>query len=315
MQRIVTIGGGTGQNHILRGLKEVETGLTAVVNMCDDGGSSRRLRDEHGFLPPGDLRQCLVALTEGLKGEVWRDVFNYRFNDGNGLKGHNFGNLLIYVMSRVNGSLPNAIEFLSREVLGIKDHKVIPVSQEFLTLMAETEEGEILQGQFNVSYPKKGTRIKNIFYKEDPVLLYRKAGEEIRHANKVVICAGDLYGSVLPNFIVKGMREALSETSAGLIYVCNLFTKEGNYGFTAGDFVAEVEKYAGRNLDHIVISNSVLPREALDLYLKEGSELVRDDLGDDSRVIRGDYTGIYPNESKTLLRHRPEGIAKAIMEI
>jgi uncharacterized cofD-like protein len=306
MQKIVTIGGGTGHFQILRGLKNYECGITAIVNVSDDGGSSGKLRDEYGILPPGDARQCMVALADEDESKLLRDMFSFRFKDG-----HNLGNLMITALAGISGSSAQAIKDASK-LLNIKGN-VLPVTTDDVILHGETFDGKILKGQTEVSYPKdKNSTIKRIFNVPE-AFLYKEAGEAIRNADKIVICPGELYGSILPNFIVGGVREALQESKAKKIYVCNLFTKEGSYNFKAGDFVREIEKYAGIKIDKIIIGISRPSVDALRKYLGENSKLVEDNLGSDERVIRGDYAAEYPSAEKTLLRHVPEKIARAIM--
>jgi len=308
MQKIVTIGGGTGHFQVLRGLKNYECEITAIVNVSDDGGSSGRLQDEYGILPPGDARQCIVALADDNESKLLRDLFSFRLKDG-----HNLGNLIITALSSISGSSAQAIKDAGK-LLRIKG-RVLPVSTDEVVLHAETEDGKFLQGQTEVSYPKnKDTKIKRIFHVPE-AYIYKEAGDAIRNADKIVICPGELYGSILPNFIVKGMREALQESKATIIYICNLFTKEGNYGFKASDFVREIEKYAGINLDYIIINVGKPSPSVLLKYLGENSSLVEDDLGSDERVVRGDYVAEYPSMEKTLLRHVPEKIAREIISL
>ena len=173
----------------------------------------------------------------------------------------------------------------------------------------------IIKGQTEISYPDgKNKRLNKIFYKPE-VFLFRDAAEAIRNADKIVICPGELYGSIVPNLIVSGMAQALKESSAMKVYVCNLVTKEGNYEFKADDFVKEIEKYAGISVDKIII-NSKIPEEAvLKKYLDENSRIVEDNLGEDKRVIRGDFIEVYPQENKTLIRHVPDKIAKEIIAL
>jgi uncharacterized cofD-like protein len=150
---------------------------------------------------------------------------------------------------------------------------------------------------------------------EPEAFLFKDAGEAIREADKIVICPGDLYGSILPNFCIKGMKEALQNSSATKIYVCNMFTKEGNFNFKALDFVKEIEKYSGCKMDHIIISQDKPDQAVLDKYFTEHSKLVEDDLGDDPRALRADLAKVYPSEAKTILRHVPEKIARAIVSL
>ena len=308
MQKIVTIGGGTGHFQILKGLKNYECRITAVVNMSDDGGSSGALRDEYGILPPGDARQCMVALADEDESKLLRDMFSFRFKDG-----HNLGNLMITALAGISGSSAQAIKDASK-LLNIKGN-VLPVTTDDVILHGESADGKILKGQTEVSYPKdKNAIIKRIFNVPE-AFLYKEAGEAIRDADKIVICPGELYGSILSNLIVGGMREALQESKAKKIYVCNLFTKEGSYSFKAKDFVQEIEKYAGIKLDKIIISVGKPSFDALKKYIGENSKLIEDDLGNDERIVRGNYMAEYPSAEKTLLRHVPEKIARAIMAV
>jgi len=308
VQKIVTIGGGTGQFQILRGLKNYECSVTAIVNMSDDGKSSGKLRDEYGVLPPGDVRQCMVALADDEHAQILRDLFNFRFKDG-----HSLGNLIITALAEITGSSAEGIKEAAK-LIKVKG-KVLPVTADSVTLSAKTEDGRTLDGQDNVSYPEgEHTKITQLML-EPEAFLFKDAGEAIREADKIVICPGDLYGSILPNFCIKGMKEALQNSSATKIYVCNMFTKEGNFNFKALDFVKEIEKYSGCKMDHIIISQDKPDQAVLDKYFTEHSKLVEDDLGDDPRALRADLAKVYPSEAKTILRHVPEKIARAIVSL
>jgi len=197
--------------------------------------------------------------------------------------------------------------------LGIKG-KILPVTIDKVVLCAETEKGFILRGESNLDSFSGGDSIKKIFYEPEP-FLYRGTGEEIRVADKIIICSGDLYRSIIPNLIVNEMSDVLKDSSAKKVYVCNLFTKEGSYNFKASDFVKEIEKYSGIRLDRIIINTQVPSDKVRKKYLSENSIFVEDDLKEDLRVIRGDYIGEYPQERKTLFRHVPEKIAREIIAL
>lgn len=304
MQKIVTIGGGTGQFQILKGLRNCECEITAVTNISDDGGSSGKLIDEYGILPPGDLRQCLVALADEGERKVLRELFSYRLKEG-----HCLGNLIITALTDISGNFVSAIKETGK-ILGIRG-VVLPVSNHESKIYGETVDGEILEGESAISGPGKPIKIKRIFVKEDSFLL-REVGEAIRNADKIVICSGDLYGSIIPNFLIKGMNEALAESHAKKIYVCNLFTKRSVHGFKVSDFVSEVEKYSGVKLDKVIVNSKKPSLEVLQKYKEEESSFVENDLND-SRVILGDYVGEFPFERRTIFRHVPEKIAKAIL--
>lgn len=307
MEKIVTIGGGTGQFQILKGLRDCECEITAITNVSDNGGSSGRLIDEYGILPPGDIRQCLVALANKRDEKTLRELFNYRLKDG-----HSMGNLIITALADISGDFISGVKETGK-LLNIAG-QVLPVSSNKLKIYAETMDGKILNGEEEVSYSKENSRVKRLFAK-DKVFLLKDAGEAIRNADKIIICAGDLYGSILPNFLVQGMLEALQESSAKKIYVCNLFTKQGTENFKARDFVNEIEKYSKIKLDKIIINSRTPSPEVLKKYLQEESSFVEDNLGDDPRAVRGDYVAEYPFERKTIFRHVSEKIAQAILEI
>lgn len=308
MQKIVTIGGGTGHFQVLKGLKNYDCDLTAVVNVSDDGGSSGRLRDEYGILPPGDLRQCIVALAPEDEQMALRKLFSHRFNDG-----HNLGNLIIAAATQIYGSEVEGIKVASR-LLNIHGN-VLPVSTDHCTLVIQNQKGEIIRGESLIDKIQgKNTRIQSIWL-EPQAHLFREAAQKIREADKIVFCPGDLYGSLIPNLIVNGMNEALSQSSAQKIYVCNLFTKHGCYGFHASDFVREVEKYARIRIDHVLVNTHTPNSEVLGNYLSENSHLVEDDLEKNPHVTRGDFAHVYESQPNPIWRHDPEKIARAIVGI
>ena len=306
MQKIVTIGGGTGQFQILKGLNNYECEITAVSNMADNGGSSGKLMDDYGILPPGDIRQCMVALGDN---DFLRKLFSYRFGKG---EQHNLGNLILTALSDIYQDPVKAIKQASIH-LGVEG-KVLPVTIDKTILCAKTNKGKILEGESNLDSFSKEDSIKSIFYKKEP-FLYKEVAEEIRNADKIVICSGDLYRSIIPNLIVNGMKEALLESSAMKIYVCNLFTKIGTYNFKASDFVKEIEKYSGICFDKIIFNTQIPSEKVRKEYLSENSLFVEDDLGKDDRVVRGNYVAEYFNERKTLFRHIPEIIAREIIAL
>ena len=307
MEKIVTIGGGTGQFQILKGLRDCECEITAITNVSDNGGSSGKLIDEYGILPPGDIRQCLVALANKGDEKILRDLFNYRLKDG-----HSMGNLIITALADISGSFISGVKETGK-LLNITG-RVLPVSSNKFKIYAETTDGKILNGEEEVSYSQENSGITRLFAKEK-VFLLKDAGEAIRNADKIVICAGDLYGSILPNFLVEGIIKALQESPAKKIYVCNLFTKKNTERFKASDFIKEVEKYSQIKLDKIIVNSQKPSSEVSQKYLEEESSFVKDDLEKDPRIIRGDYVAEYPFERKTILRHVSEKIAQAIMKI
>jgi uncharacterized cofD-like protein len=306
MQKIVTIGGGTGQFQILKGLRNYDCEITAISNMSDDGGSSGKLRDEYGILPPGDIKQCMVALAED---SFLRELFNYRFDKGDR---HNLGNLILTALISNYKDPVRAIKEVCKH-LGVKG-KVLPVTTDKVVLCAKTKNGDVLRGESNLDSFSDTDSIKEVFYEPEP-FLYKETGKSIREADKIIICSGDLYRSIIPNLMIKGMSEALKDSSAMKIYVCNLFTKRGTYNFKASDFVREIEKYSGIIIDKIILNIQIPSEEVRKKYLEEDSIFVENDLEDDERIVKGDYVDEYPQERKTLFRHIPEKIAREIISL
>ena len=264
MVSIVVIGGGTGSYTVLRGLKRHTAELTAVVSMFDSGGSTGVLRDEFGILPPGDVRRCLLALSpEEAQTKVLRELFNVRFEQGGSLKGHSFGNLFLTALTRISKDEAQAIG-KAAQLLRIRG-QVLPVTLDNRTLCAELSNGMIIKGETNIDVPKHDPtlRIKRIFL-DKPAKAYPAVTNAIRNADIIVLGPGDLYTSILPNLLVEGIAEAIAESEAAKIYVCNLMTKQGETtGFAASDFLEEVIHYLGGKPVDIIICNQKIGSQSL----------------------------------------------------
>jgi uncharacterized cofD-like protein len=320
-KNIVVIGGGTGTFTVLSGLKKYPHNLTAIVSMADDGGSTGRLRDELGVLPPGDIRQCLVALSEA--DVILRDLFNYRFENGC-LEGHSFGNLFISAFEKITGDLDKALEEVGN-VLKIKG-KVLPVTLDNVRLKAELENNEKVEGEreINKSWLISKLGIKKLFLnpsaKANP-----KAVKAILEADVIVVGPGNIYCSIVPNFLVKGIPEAIRKSKALKIYNCNLMTKHGHTdGFKVSDFVNKVEEYLGNKVFDYNIYNTKKPSAAfLKKYSHEG-DWVDPDNGvlKNKRFIGANLVSpeIYKQDpadklKRTLIRHDPDKLAKTIISL
>ncbi len=296
-KHVVTIGGGTGPFALLSTLKRHECSITAVVAMSDSGGSSRRLMDEFGTLPVGDLRQALVALSR--KGPLWREIFAHRFGengsangggkalngsngfDQSGISGHSLGNLIITALQEINkGNLLHAIED-AQQLLDTAG-KVAPVTLAHATLCAELEDGSEIEGETVIdTRGEKNTGalspIKRIHLK-DPAPACEEALRAIRRADIIVIGPGDLYTSILPNFVVDGIADALRASDAQKVYVCNLMTKHGETdGYRASDFVRTINEYLGGRVDRVVIHDGVFPEHLRERYAMDGQHPVEPD--------------------------------------
>lgn len=322
--KVVVIGGGTGSFTLLQGLKKYTSSITALVNMSDDGGSSGVLRDELGVLPPGDVRQCLVALSNTPR---LRELFSYRFAEG-GLKGHTFGNIFLSAVEKMAQNFDSAVQ-LASEVLQITG-KVIPVTNDNSHLVLHTKDGKKIVGEHAIGKIDFKGEIHPTLSLQPVSKLHPKAKQALAEADIVVIAPGNLYGSLAPALLVDGMKTALSRTSAKVIYVSNLVTKPGQTdGFMVHDFVAEIERFAGKGtIDYVFFNTDEPPRNTLDRYVREKEHIVEFDL---DRMAGASYIAIgmplvarskveYDVQDtiaaeRSLIRHDSERVAKEVMRI
>jgi uncharacterized cofD-like protein len=271
--RVVTIGGGTGSFTLLQEFKN-HFDTTAVVNMADNGGSTGVLRDEFGVLPPGDIRQCLVALSDS--SQTTRELMSYRFEQGNGLQGHSLGNLILTAAEKMSdGDYDKAIHMVT-DLLNIRG-KVLPVTKDKIDLELIWPSGETVAGEFNVgNLHFEGRSRPDIRLTPKPTL-NPQAEAAILEADTVVIAPGNLYGSIAPALVVPGMREALSQTDASILYVCNLVTKPGQTeGMRAHEYANEIQRFIGAPVLDYVLYNTGRPEpELLSKYVRDGEFLVQ----------------------------------------
>lgn len=254
--KIVVIGGGTGSFTLLSGLKAYTPHITALVNMSDDGGSTGVLRDELGVLPPGDVRQCLVALSDS---ERLRDLFSYRFDEGS-LKGHSFGNMFLAALEKMTGSFAEAVEVAS-QVLNITG-QVEPITLEMAQLMLD-DGTTIFNKQYEIGHAAFSQPRPRVWLEPAPKV-NPAAVTAIAEADVVVIAPGNMYGSLAPALVVPGVREALQATKAPKVYVCNLVVKPGQTdGFTVSDFATEIERFIGAPCLDVVLYNTRQPDKKL----------------------------------------------------
>lgn len=306
--KIVVIGGGTGLSVLLRGLKEYTSNLTAIVTVADDGGSSGRLRGELGILPPGDIRNCMVALAD--KEPLMEELLQYRFSTGE-LAGHSMGNLLLAALTDVSGSFDQAVRGLSK-VLAVRG-QVLPATLSDVTLCAELTDGTMVQGESNIS--RSPCSIKKIFIKPSRCLPLAEALAAIREADAVVLGPGSLYTSIIPNLLVKGIPEALSKASAIKIYVCNVMTQPGETGgYTASSHLRAIVAHAGRFLDYAVLNTGQVPPRLRARYRQEGADPVVADIAEVEKLgikaAREDL--VHQTE---VVRHNPDKLAQAILHL
>ena len=324
--KIVVIGGGTGSFTLLSALKSHSNSLTAIVNMVDDGGSTGVLRDELGVLPPGDVRQCLVALSNSPK---LRDLFNYRFEEGT-FEGHAFGNVFLSALEKVTGNFNEAVETAS-EILNVKG-RVVPATLDDIRLKMEWPNASItLHGErvIDADHFQKDPRTATLSLV--PVAKANShAVEAIKEADIVVVAPGDLYTSLGPLLIIDEIGQALQETKAPVVYVANLVTKRGQTdGFAVSDHAAEIERFAKAPILDYVLFNSQEPdKELAEKYREsEGALVVEADVAKMESMhyeaIGGEFLGrvaeAHANDklpvTRSLIRHNTLALADAIIEL
>lgn len=315
MKRVVTIGGGSGSYQILRSLKEYDFDITAVVNMFDSGGSSGVLRDEFGVLPPGDVRRALLALSDESQSEILRELFNFRFESGNGLKGHNFGNLFLVALSSIYGGDAEAIQKAS-ELLNTRG-TVLPVSLDKAHVHAELENGELIVGETNIDIPKHdpNLRIRKLFLEPSPGV-YEPAARAIRNADAVVICPGDLYSSLIPALLTRGVGDALNAARGKIIWVSNIMTKHGETdNFSTADFARELLRYAEvPAFDVAIVNTRPIAEEIREDYARQFQYPVEFEadalLPYVSHIVHGDFVSL-----SGVIRHDSSTVARVINDV
>lgn len=318
-KRVVTFGGGTGTFVVLSALKKLDgLDLTAIVSGADDGGSTGHLRDAYGFLPAGDVRQALVALSP--EASLLRELFAYRFSRGD-VAGHNLGNLFLTALADVLGSSTKAIEEASK-ILNVSGN-VMCSTEVPATLMATLEDGRVLVGEHVIDEREQTrTRIQQLSY--NTVLpLSEAARKEIASADLLVFGPGDLYTSTIASVLAEGTKEAISSSKARVVYITNLFTKSGQTtDFSAREHVRTLASYIGRTPDAVIIHKGEFPEEALLKYKREHEFPVEDDLDSGASTIRADIASVHavpavPGDpiARSLVRHDPAKLATVFESI
>lgn len=311
--RIVAIGGGTGLSTMLRGLKEYTSNITAIVTVADDGGGSGTLREEFRMIPPGDIRNCLVALahTEPLMEELMQ----YRFKEGS-LKGQSFGNLFIAAMNGISDGFEDAIKKMS-EVLAVKG-RVYPVTLDDVVLCAELENGDIIRGESNIpeGVLAKGSKIKGVFLEPENPKPLEDALFSIKNADCIIMGPGSLYTSVLPNLVIDKVAEKIKKSNALKIYVSNIMTQPGETdGFKLSDHINSIINHCGEGIiDYVIANNGRIPERHYENYKKDGQEIVkidRENLPEDMEIIEEDLVYIKGD----MLRHNTSKLSVVIMKL
>ncbi len=320
--KILAIGGGTGLPIALEGLKTYSENLTAIVTVTDSGRSSGVIREQYGILPPGDVRNCLVALSETEEQEKdLYQLFQYRFNKGS-LNGMSLGNLLMAALTDITGSFDQAIKKASK-ILTIKG-RVLPSTLTSTHICAELKDGSVVEEEFNVRAPRKAA-IERVFLKSNDVECPPDAISEIEKADIIVIGPGSLYTSVISNLLVGGIKDALQRTKAVKIYLCNIVTQPGQTdNYTASDHIKAIIKYLGEGiLDYVLVNNNFPREEIIEKYRKQDADIVALDENLEKNNVAIEVTDLIENieqkrvlwEKQDLIRHDPEKLADSICRI
>jgi uncharacterized cofD-like protein len=304
---VVTLGGGTGHYTLLTGLRGLPVKITAIVTMMDSGGSSGRLRDEYGVLPPGDFTRCLVALSS--QPEALKELFSHRFRSGS-LGGHTVRNIIYAALQEITGSVPLTIERL-HEIFAVK-HRVLPVTTDRVDLVMHLENDRVIRGEASIDTLAELLEAPVLSVYLDPEAeAYPPALAAIAEANVIVIGPGDLFTSLVPNLLVRGVREAIAASRARVIYVCNLMTKPNETpGYTVEDFVGTMAMYLGEARLDAVLYNTAWSSAELGAYESAGSQPValgRGSLLRPGLLVPADLIG-----EGRLIRHDPRKLAAAI---
>ncbi|NMA66405.1 MAG: YvcK family protein [Clostridiaceae bacterium] len=312
--KVVAIGGGTGSSTLLRGLKEYTSNITAVITVADDGGGSGSLRNDLGMLPPGDIRNCLIALAE--TEPVMEKLLNYRFKEGS-LKGQSFGNLFLAAMNGISDSFESAVKHMG-EVLAVTG-KVYPVTEENVYLVAELEDGTQIRGESNIGkhHMTCPGRIKRVMFDKKKVSPLPQVIEAIYDADIIVLCPGSLYTSIIPNLLVEGVSKAIFESRALKLYACNIMTQPGETEhYSVSDHIRTIHNHAKRQIiDICLVNNGKIDPNILKRYKEDGAQKVKVDSAElrkmGVRLIEKDFVKI----SNGLVRHDSLKLAQSIIDV
>lgn len=307
---VVTVGGGTGLSVLLHGLKNYSSNITAIVTVADDGGSSGRLREQFNMLPPGDIRNCLVALADAEP--LMRKLFQFRFEEGEALKGHSFGNLFITAMSKVTGDFEQAIKESSK-VLAIRG-KVIPSTLSKIRLVAEYQDGNVTAGESKIGENKNP--IKKVYLEPKDCEATEEALMAIREADVIILGPGSLYTSVIPNLLINGIYQEISRSKVPKIYICNVMTQPGETdGYKASDHLKAIISHSTPDIvNTCIINTGGIPENLLKRYREEGADMVAPDK---DTINRMGYKVVGSNiiSAADYVRHDADKLSRLIMNM
>ncbi|MFP4539398.1 MAG: uridine diphosphate-N-acetylglucosamine-binding protein YvcK [Candidatus Paceibacterota bacterium] len=315
-KKLVTIGGGSGQYVLLSGIRDVASfDITAVVSMADSGGSTGRLRDKYGVLPPGDILKCILALSPYR--DSAREILQKRFEKNQKLAKHSLGNMLLTMLSRYVDDFAEGVEALG-DVLEIQG-EVLPVTTDKATLVAELTDGSWLFGESAIDVPRGGQKEKIkrtllVPHHSDSIKVYPEVLEKIKRADYIIFGPGDLYTSIIPNLLVEGVKEEISRSDAELIYIANIMTKFGETeGFGAQDLIETLEDHLPRRFDKVILNNSSPGEDILQKYKEQKSSFIEPPhagLGE-REVIVDDILSVLGG----VVRHDPQKLASLLKKV
>lgn len=296
MKKVVVMGGGTGLSTLLRGLKQFPVDITAIVSVCDDGKSTGILRKEFNIPAVGDLRRVIVSLSE--TEPLIEELFNYRFSTSSDLNNHTVGNLLLTALANITGNISDGVESLSK-VLNLKG-QVLPLTEDNVILMGKMEDGSIIEGEHNITLDNR--KIEDVFYKEEPVVT-PKAIEAIKEADLIILSMGSIFTSIIPNLICKEMIDAIDNSKAKIMYVCNMTTQPGETdGFKVSDHINLLNRYLGkRKIDVVIVNNGHIDPDIALKYsnLEQKDPVILDEENIKTEIIQSNFVDLNDN----VIRH------------
>ncbi len=312
--RIVVLGGGTGLSTMLRGLKLYTSNITAVVTVADDGGGSGVLRQDLGMLPPGDIRNCILALAN--TEPILEQLLQYRFKEGR-LKGQNFGNLFLAAMDGISSGFEEAVRRMS-DVLAVTG-RVLPVTLEDVMLCAEMEDGCVICGESQIGKHNSyhSGRIRKVYLEPRTVAALNEVIDAISAADAIILGPGSLYTSIIPNLLVEGICDTIKKSGAAKIYISNVMTQPGETGgYSVSDHIKAMEDHSCKGIvDYCIINNAGIPEELKEKYMGDGAEQVRIDKAalDEAgiKLLEQDFVSI----KNGYLRHDPDKLADTIINV
>lgn len=309
--KVVVLGGGTGMPVLLQGLKQYPLDLTAVVTVADDGGSTGKIRHEIDIPAPGDIRNVIAALAN--VDEDLHELFQYRISGNNGLAGHALGNLLLVATNEITGDFNYAVEKVAN--LFNVQANIYPVVNKSVTLHAEMEDGSIVSGESNI--PIKNKKIGRIFVTPKNIPANQRVIQAIHEADLIVISPGSLYTSILPNLIINDVIQALKETKATIVYVCNIMTQRGETNnYAASDHVKAIHNHlAAEIIDTIIVHNEAIEKTTLQMYEKEQAFQVQVDYDELEKLNLTIIEENMIDDAKHMIRHNYKKIAQLLFDL